>query len=351
MGDSPLSVQFSDESNGSITSYSWDFGDSGISTLQNPAHTYNTAGTYSVNLTVTGPGGSNSKLRTNYISVSAPLVAPVANFTGTPTSGNSPLIVQFTDQSTGSITSYAWTFGDSETSTLQNPVHTYSAAGSYNVSLTVANAQGNNTKTRSTYISVSNPSEAPVANFTGAPTTGDSPLSVQFSDQSTGSITTYSWDFGDSGTSTLQNPAHTYTGAGTYSVNLTVTGPGGSNSKFRTNYISVSTPPVAPVANFTGTPTTGDSPLSVQFSDESTGSITSYSWDFGDSGTSTLQNPAHTYTHSRNLQREPDRDRPRRFEFQIPDELYFSEYTAGSPCCELHRNTDNRRLPVIGPVQ
>ena len=120
-----------------------------------------------------------------------------------------------------------------------------------------ANAQGNNTKTRSTYISVSNPSEAPVANFTGEPTTGDSPLSVQFSDQSTGSITTYSWDFGDSGTSTLQNPAHTYTGAGTYSVNLTVTGPGGSNSKLRTNYISVGTPPVAPVANFTGTPTTG----------------------------------------------------------------------------------------------
>ena len=88
--------------------------------------------------------------------------------------------------------------------------------------------------------------EPPVANFTGAPTTGDSPLSVQFTDQSTGSITSYSWDFGDSGISTQQNPAHTYTTAGTYSMNLTVTGPGGSNSKIRTNYISVNTPPILP---------------------------------------------------------------------------------------------------------
>ena len=156
-------------------------------------------------------------------------------------------------------------------------------------------------------------------------------------------LRSYSWDFGDSGTSTLQNPAHTYTTAGTYSVNLTVTGPGGSNSKFRTNYISVNTPPVAPVANFTGTPTTGDSPLAVQFSDDSTGSITSYSWDFGDSGTSTLQNPAHTYNIGRHLYREPDGNRPRRLEFQTQDELYFGECTASSPCCELHRNTDHRR--------
>ena len=92
---------------------------------------------------------------------------------------------------------------------------------------------------RTNYISVVTPPVAPVANFTGTPTAGDSPLLVQFSDQSTGSITTHSWDFGDSGTSTLQNPSHTYTSAGTYSVNLTVTGPGGSNSKLRTNYISV----------------------------------------------------------------------------------------------------------------
>ena len=226
-----------------------------------PEHTYSSAGTYSVNLTVTGPGGSNSKIRTNYISVSTPPVAPVANFTGAPTDGDSPLSVQFTDQSTGSITSYAWDFGDTGTSTLQNPQHTYSSAGTYSVNLTVTGPGGSNSKIRTNYISVSTPPVAPVANFTGAPTTGiaryqsSSPTSLQVpSPRMPGTS-------GTPGTSTLQNPQHTYSSAGTYSVNLTVTGPGGSNSKIRTNYISVSTPPVAPVANFTGAPTDGDSPV------------------------------------------------------------------------------------------
>ena len=86
---------------------------------------------YTVALTVTGPGGSNTQTRTNYITVTA--AAPVAQFTGSPTSGTAPLTVNFTNTSTGSITSYAWTFGDGGTSTAASPSHVYAAAGTYTV--------------------------------------------------------------------------------------------------------------------------------------------------------------------------------------------------------------------------
>ncbi len=172
--------------------------------------------------------------------------APVANFTGTPTSGSAPLTVAFTDASTGSIASWAWDFGDTGTSTAQNPSHVYAAAGTYTVSLTVTGPGGSDTLIRTDYVTVTAPAP-PTANFTGTPTSGNAPLTVNFTDLSTGSITGWSWDFGDTSSSTLQNPGHVYAAAGTYTVTLTVTGPGGSNLMVRTNYISVSTPPAGAV--------------------------------------------------------------------------------------------------------
>ncbi len=83
---------------------------------------------------------------------------PVAAFTGTPVSGNYPLDVSFTDQSTYSPTTWSWTFGDGGTSTVQNPSHTYTAAGTYTVSLTVTNAFGSDTLTKTDYITVTEPS-------------------------------------------------------------------------------------------------------------------------------------------------------------------------------------------------
>ncbi len=133
----------------------------------------------------------------------------------------------------------------------------------------------------------------PTANFSGSPTSGCPTLTVNFTDQSTGDITGWSWDFGDGGTSTLQNPSHDYVNPGNYTVSLTVTGPGGSDTNTKTNYITVEDPAVT--ANFSGTPTSGDAPLDVAFTDNSTGA-SSWSWDFGDGGTSTAQNPTHTYT-------------------------------------------------------
>ncbi|MCK6446758.1 MAG: PKD domain-containing protein [Planctomycetes bacterium] len=171
-------------------------------------------------------------------------VAPVANFTGTPTSGSAPLTVNFTDASTGSISSWAWDFGDTGTSTVQNPSHVYSTPGTYSVTLTVTGPGGSDALTRTNYVTVSAPT-APTADFAGTPTSGNAPLSVNFTDLSTGSITSWAWDFGDTGTSTAQNPNHVYTTPGTYSVTLTVTGPGGSNALTRTNYITVNTPPAS----------------------------------------------------------------------------------------------------------
>jgi PKD repeat protein len=291
-GNSPLVVQFIDTSTGDITDRIWNFGDGATSTEQNPSHTYQKIGFYTVSLSVAGPGGSNTKTMEGFIQVTP--AGPVANFTAVPRSGSSPLVVQFTDTSTGTITSRLWNFGDGTTSTERHPSHTYTyqKTGSYTVSLTVTGPGGSNTKTMAGYIRVTPP--APVADFTAVPRSGNSPLVVQFTDTSTGNIISRLWNFGDGTTSTERNPSHTYLKEGSYTVSLTVTGPGGSDTKTVVGYIQV-TPP-APVANFTAAPTSGDSPLVVQFTDTSTGNITSRLWDFGDGTTSTKQNPTHTYT-------------------------------------------------------
>jgi PKD repeat protein len=155
MGTVPLTVQFTDTSTGPPTSWNWIFGDMGAgntSSVQNPSHMYTTAGTYSVNLTVTNASGSNTLIKTDYITVTPP--APVANFTGTPTTGPAPLTVLFTDTSTNAPMTWNWTFGDGNSSILQNPSHTYTVAGTYSVTLTVSNAGGSNTTLKTDYILV-----------------------------------------------------------------------------------------------------------------------------------------------------------------------------------------------------
>lgn len=138
--------------------------------------------------------------------------------------------------------------------------------------------------------------QPPVAAFVGSPTSGCGPLNVNFTDQSTNSPTSWSWDFGDGGTSTLQNPAHAYTAPGSYTVTLTATNAAGSDQEIKVGYISV-TSGTAPVADFSGTPTTGDAPLAVNFTDLSSGSPSTWSWTFGDGGTSTAQNPSYVYNN------------------------------------------------------
>jgi PKD repeat protein/uncharacterized protein YraI len=294
-GPWPLTVSFTDQSTKHKIS-EWDFGDGTTSAENNPSHTYTSAGVYTVRLRVKETGvWSDYRTKTNYIVVTEPL--PIAAFTASPISGTAPLTVQFTDQSFGAITVRLWNFGDGTTSTLPSPVHTYTAAGVYTVTLTISGPGGNATETKANYITVNPPLEPIQAKFIAVPTIGTPPLGVTFTDNSVpvGSITSWLWDFGDGSTSTLQNPTHSYTTPGEYTVSLTVSGPDGSNTVTRPNYIIVAEN--LPVVKFTATPLNGGAPLTVTFTDNSLpkDSITSWLWDFGDGSTSTEPNPTHTY--------------------------------------------------------
>lgn len=290
----PLGVTFTDLStpgSGSLTSWLWDFGDGNTSTTQNPMHTYINPGLYTVALTVTSStGGSNTETKTDYIDVQ--YAVPTADFTADITSGIAPLTVNFTDISLDSVNTWHWDFGNGDTSILQNPQYNYNDPGMYTVSLTVTGPGGSDTETKTDYIDVHY--APPTAGFSADPTTGNPPLNVQFTDLSADSVNTWSWDFGDGGNSLEQNPLHIYSNTGTYTVSLTVSGPGGSDSETKADYITVSTLP-PPVADFTADPTSGFFPLMVNFTDQSTGDVTAWKWYFGDGNTSTMQNPAHTY--------------------------------------------------------
>ena len=236
-GDVPLKVDFTDKSTGAHVSYKWSFGDGKYSTEKNPEHIYTKAGNYTVNLTVRNAAGNNTTTKSNFIVVN-PMKAPVAAFAAHPTSGEAPLNVAFTGKSTGFITSYKWSFGDGTYSNIKNPEHKYIKAGTYNVSLKVSNAAGNNTTTKTSFIVV-NPLKAPVANFTAHPTSGKAPLNVAFIDKSTGVHTSWKWNFGDGTTSTFKNPVHKYIKTGNYTVSLTVSNAAGNNTKTMTNFIKV----------------------------------------------------------------------------------------------------------------
>jgi PKD repeat protein len=287
-GTTPLTVQFTNNSAGNITSYLWSFGDSSSSTLEDPNHLYTFAGQYTIRLIATGPGGSDTTSRVNYITVrSAP---PVVHFSGTPTTGLVPLDVNFNNTTTGEVTGYNWSFGDGVTSTLANPSHRYNTGGLYTVRLIATGPGGVDTLIRSYYITATWP--RPTAAFTGAPTTGVVPFNVNFTNNSTGQISSYLWSFGDGGTSTSASPAHDYTVPGIYSVRLIATGPGGADTLTRSNYVTAQYP--RPTAGFTGQPTQGTVPFAVNFTSSSIGEITSYAWTFGDGGTSNEANPSHS---------------------------------------------------------
>ena len=154
--------------------------------------------------------------------------APVADFGISGAQGEAPFGVDFTDQSTGEITSWAWDFGDGGSSAVQHPSYTFTTPGTWTVTLTVQGPGGSDTATRD--IVVDAPPVAPVAAFSPSATSGPAPLAVDFTDESTGDIQTWAWDFGDGGSSTEQGPSHTFTTPGTYTVTLTVDGPAGSDS-------------------------------------------------------------------------------------------------------------------------
>ncbi len=238
-GFGPLTVTFTDESIRNSTQWSWDFGDGQESNLENPVHTYQNPGNYTVSLTASNGLGSDTRTQYNYIIVDG-FYPPDANFTSNVTTGAAPLTVQFSDISTNSPTYWIWNIGDGNSSVLQNPTYTYSNVGNYTVTLTAGNDAGMTSVTQ--YINVSAPVVAPVASFVSNATSGTAPLTVQFNDTSLNSPTSWSWSFGDGTYSSLQNVTHTFGTAGNYTVSLTVTNAGGSNTDTIINYIQVNAP-------------------------------------------------------------------------------------------------------------
>ncbi len=244
-------------------------------------------GTWSV--VVSNTDGKSGNLANAFTILPPP---PVADFIGNPTIGTVPLTVQFTDTTLNNPSVWIWDFGDGTLAGIydQNPVHTYNAPGTYNVSLNVFNSGGSDSITKTSYITVIT---RPIANFTANPTEGNAPLLVQFTDTSDGNPGKWTWKFGDGAFSMQQNPYHLYTKAGTYNVTLTVYNSAGSDTLIKTGMITVRS---VPVADFAANITSGDAPLAVRFTDLSTGGPTSWAWTFGDGTTSAEQNPVHVYT-------------------------------------------------------
>lgn len=280
-------VSFTNTSTPSGYTSAWNFGNGGTSTSNNPTYSYSTSGTYTVRLIVTRSGCSDTDTKTITVNPN-----PSVNFTATPTDGCAvPFSTTFSNSST-SASSYLWRFGDGNTSTSTNPSHTYTAIGNYTVKLIASNSSGcTDSFTRNNYIKI----QQPTANIVVGAYSGCAPVNVSFVANVTTLIpvSNYTWNFGD-GSSTVScsscnTQSHTYTASGTYTVTLTYTTGTGCT------YSTTTTVNVAskPAASFTASPTTICPGAPVTFSNASTGA-TSYSWIFGDGGTSSATNPTYS---------------------------------------------------------
>lgn len=285
-GCAPHTVNFSDLSTSvePILSYSWDFGDGFTGVGANPAHTYLSAGNYTVTLTINNAAGcAESEIKTFYVQIGE---IPTTQFTATPLIACVEQDIDFTELANNEL-EYLWIFGDGSFSIDPNPTKTYGDTGVYDVTLIVGNNGCYDSLTKENYITIL----VPVADF-GIVQNCDSILHIEFYDNSRGAdIRT--WKFGDGTTSVEQNPSHKYATPGNYSIRLTVTNltTGCVDSVIRNiNITDIK-------GGFTEDPPLGCSPLNVTFIDTSLDAV-SWSWDFGDGGTSTNQNPTYQYQNN-----------------------------------------------------
>ncbi len=290
---------------GTIVSYSWDFGDGATGTGVTALHSYTTEGDYAVTLTVKDNRGTTDSVSKTIIIENRPPVRvnspPTAIFTESPEPAYATETVTFdasdSSDSDGEIVSYSWDFGDGTTATGVTATHVYGDDGSYLVKLTVTDNDGTTNSTTETKDILNN---SPVASFTQAfdeVITGEED-SFDASDSSDldGSIVTYSWDFGDGTTATGVTATHTYTNSGICTVTLTVTDDDGASDSV-TSTVNIANQ--APVGLFTANTTELTENQGIRFdaseSYDLDGTIVSYSWDFGDGTTATGVTAGHNY--------------------------------------------------------
>ncbi len=296
------SVSFTNASAGGVTSYLWDFGDGITSTEESPVHIYRTPGTFTVQLQADNPDGCGDvEIKENLITI---VEGPTAAFTVDKTSDCLISSVFAFSDSSLNANFWLWDFGDGNTSTQQNPTHSYSDFGSYTVCLTVTNDAGcTETICRDTLISLIPPD----INFEADVRTGCSPLTVNFTDLSTeDDIVNRLWILpgSDLGTSTEENPVAVYDVAGDFNVSLVVeTGEGCIDTLERTAFIEMGDSVSAEFETL-------DTLICIRDPAQFTTTLPNnpdttrweFSWDFEfqpDSGfneMSTEQNPSHTYS-------------------------------------------------------
>ncbi len=288
---------------GSLISYSWNFGDGGTGSGVSPSHAYLSEGTFNVTLTVMDNAGASDSASTTATIGPVPNQPPSADPNG-PYTGTAGVPVQFDGSGStdpeGAPLSYAWNFGDGTSGSGATPAHSYNAGGLYTVSLTVTDAAGlSNTATTSAAIGpVAN--QAPTADANG-PYSGSVNQPLQFDGRAStdpeGGPLSYAWNFGDGTTGSGASPTHSYTSAGVYTVSLVVSdNAGASDSATATATIGVGNLP--PSADANG-PYSGSAGVPVQFngagSSDPDGTIAAYNWDFGDGNSGTGVNPSHAY--------------------------------------------------------
>ncbi|MDN4612597.1 PKD domain-containing protein [Arthrobacter burdickii] len=273
---------------GTIRTYAWDFGDGSTGSGAVANHRYAASGSYTVTLTVTDDRGLTGAF-TSTVNATKVNQSPTPGFQVTTTD----LLVQVdgseAKDADGTITGYAWTFGDGAVASGRTAQHAYAAAGSYDVTLTVTDSDGASaTVTRTVTVQVAPPA-SPTASFTARTDNLTATFSGAGSSSPNGAITTYAWSFGDGSTATGVSPSHAYRAAGTYDVKLTVTDVRGAQAS-TTQSVSVSAPLVAAFEV-----TTQGRLLSADATSTG-GSGVGYAWDFGDGTTATGVTSSHRYT-------------------------------------------------------
>ncbi len=297
MPENPLKVQFIDLSTGDLDVWIWDFGDGHTSFEANPTHEYTQEGNYDVCLHILDiNSGCTDHVCRNIEIMHNPGCS--AGFIHMPSMSN-PLKIQFADQSTGNIVEWEWDFGDGNTSSQRNPVHTYADDGTYEVCLQVTNVVGNcvDVQCHDLTIEVEDLCSADFG-YTQVP---DELFTIAFTDFSEGIMTDWHWNFGDGGTSSLQNPVHQFADTGTYLVSLTIQNPDSLAWCYHSinKTVEVSGPALECTAGFMAQPDSGiNQPYLYHFTDLSTGDPDTWLWDFGDGTTSTAQHPSHQFAEA-----------------------------------------------------
>jgi len=266
-----LTVAFSDSSSNNPSQWLWSFGDGSSSDQQNPSHTYDAPGNYTVCLLASSLCGGEQTCQE--ISVGCP--PPQAGFS----LETDELQVMLSDTSSPAASQWFWEFGDGNTSTAQNPVHEYSSPGTYNICLTASSACGSSIDCRT--VSVDCP--APQADFA----VQANELSISLQDLSSPAPTSWLWTFGDGNSSTAPNPEHTYAAPGSYQLCLEASSVCGSATTCQT--IELSCPPPQSAFDFS------EDGLTVAFEENTQPAATQWNWSFGDGNSSDLPNPEHTY--------------------------------------------------------